>query len=175
MDIPKKQDNVAEYLLYLWQVEDLLRACALDIERVKRQILEPMHLADEDFRSRVDEYEGVIWMMKSERIQQQGHLQISKNVIIELTDLHLRLLKDPKASEYIAVYHHTLPHIVALRAKSGGIEMPELETCFTAVYGYLLLKLQKKEISRETQQAVEQISALLRMLSEQYRKERYDN
>ena len=30
----KRRENIAEYLLYLWQVEDLLRACHLDIDTV---------------------------------------------------------------------------------------------------------------------------------------------
>jgi very-short-patch-repair endonuclease len=37
------------------------------------------------------------------------------------------------------------------------------------MYGYLLLKIQKKEISKETQAAVNQISKLLRLLSEKYK------
>ena len=45
---------------------------------------------------------------------------------------------------------------------------PELETCFEALYGILLLKLQKKEISEETRKAQEAISTLLAMLSNYY-------
>lgn len=89
--------------------------------------------------------------------------------MIDLTDVHLRLLKDPKESEYIGTYYNTLPHIIALRAKSGNEKVSELETCFTALYGYLLLKLQKREISGETQAAVTQITALLRLLSIKYK------
>jgi flagellin-specific chaperone FliS len=58
---------------------------------------------------------------------------------------------------------------VELRSKSDDKEAPELETCFIALYGYLLLKVQKKEISKETQAAVTQITALLRLLSKKYR------
>ena len=35
----KRQENIAEYLLYLWQVEDLLRACDLDIDRVEKTVI----------------------------------------------------------------------------------------------------------------------------------------
>jgi hypothetical protein len=115
-----------------------------------------------------DWYEGLIMMMQAEGVQEKGHLQITKNIIIDLTDTHLRLLKDPAESEYIATYYNTLPHIVALRAKGTDPEMPELETCFTALYGYLLLKVQQKEVSSETQASVDQITKLLRLLSEKY-------
>lgn len=108
-------------------------------------------------------------MMKSEGVQKKGHLQINKNIIADMTDVHLRLLKDPRESEYIGLYYNTLPHIVALRDKSIEKDVPELETCFTALYGYMLLKLQNREISVDTQVAVKQITALLRLLSEKYK------
>ena len=61
-----------------------------------------------------------------------------------------------------------MPYIVELRAKGADKEEPELETCFEALYGILLLKLQKKEISEETRKAQEAISTLLAMLSKYY-------
>lgn len=169
MKFPNKQDNVAEYLLYMWQTEDILRACELDIDKVQQSIIDSVYQTEEERNEARDWYEGLILMMKSEGVQKEGHLQINKNILIDLTDVHLRLLKDPKESEYIALYYNTLPHIVALRAKAGDRNVPELETCFTALYGYLLLKLQQREITSETQAAVAQITALLRLLSKKYR------
>lgn len=169
MNIPNKQDNIAEYLLFMWQTEDLLRAYELDIDKVQQSLIDSVDRTDEESRNIRDWYEGLILMMKSEGLQKEGHLQINKNLLIDLTDVHLRLLKDPKESEYIGTFYNTLPHIVALRAKSGNRKAFELETCFTALYGYLLLKLQKREISAETQAAVAQITALLRLLSKKYK------
>ncbi len=168
MKIPDKQENIAEYLLFMWQTEDLLRACNLDIDQLQRSLIDSSYPTEEERKKARDWYEGLIMMMKSEGVQHEGHLQINKNLIIDLTDLHLRLLKDPRESEYIALYYNTLPHIVALRAKAGDKQLPELETCFTALYGYLLLKLQKREITDETQVAVAQITSLLRLLSRKY-------
>ena len=170
MNTPKKRDNIAEYLLYMWQTEDLLRACELDMDKVQQSIINSAYQTTEERDAARDWYEGLIMMMKSEGLQKEGHLQVSKNVIIELTDLHLQLLKDPRESEYIALYYNTLPHIVALRARGADKQVPELETCFTALYGYMLLKIQQREISAETQAAVTQITALLRLLSLKYRR-----
>ncbi len=169
MKIPKKQDNIAEYLLFMWQIEDLLRAYKLDIDNIQQSIINSVYQTDEERNEARDWYEGLIMMMKSEGVQEKGHLQVNKNIIIELTDLHLQLLKDPQESEYIGVYYNTLPFIVELRSKSDDKDIPELETCFTALYGYLLLKIQKKEITKETQAAVTQITALLRLLSHKYK------
>ena len=35
----KKKDNIAEYILYMWQVEDLLRALGLNMEQVDKHIV----------------------------------------------------------------------------------------------------------------------------------------
>ena len=35
----KRHENIAEYLLYMWQVEDLLRACELDDERIDQLLV----------------------------------------------------------------------------------------------------------------------------------------
>ncbi|CEA15620.1 MAG TPA: DUF4924 family protein [Fermentimonas caenicola] len=169
MRIPVKRENIAEYLLFMWQTEDLIRAYKLDIDKIQQSVIDSVYQSVEERKNARDWYEGLIIMMKSEGVQEKGHLQINKNIIIDLTDIHLRLLKDPKESEYIGVYYNTLPYIVELRSKTTDKEVPELETCFTALYGYMLLNIQKKEISKETQAAITQITSLLRLLSKKYK------
>ena len=104
--------------------------------------------------------------------QKKGHLQLNKNVIIDLTDLHLALLKSPREPFYGASFFKTLPYIVELRGKSGNEQVGEIETCFNALYGVLLLKLQKKELSENTQVAIKQITTFLALLSEKYKQEK---
>lgn len=167
----KRKENIAEYLLYMWQVEDLIRANHFDIDSIRRTVIsqydQPEEVKDEIARW----YEELIEMMRSEGVMEKGHIQLNKNVIIALTDLHLQLLKSPKEMIYGAAYYKTLPYIVQLRAKSGGEELPELETCFNAIYGFLLLRMQGKEVSSETQEAIRQISSFLALLAEKYRED----
>lgn len=168
----KRKKNIAEYLLYMWQVEDLIRANGFDIDRIKKNVVsqydQPEAVKEEITRW----YEELIDMMRTEGVKEKGHIQLNKNVIIDLTDLHLRLLKLPKETVYGALYYQTLPYIVELRGKSGGEYLPELETCFTALYGYLLLRMQGKPVSEETQKAIKQISSFLALLADKYRQEK---
>lgn len=113
--------------------------------------------------------------MRRENVMEKGHLQINKNIITWLTDLHLQLLRSSKFPYYSAAYYKALPYIVELRAKGANKEEPELETCFEALYGILLLKLQKKEISEETKKAQQAISGLLAMLSNYYIEDKKEN
>lgn len=167
----KRKDNIAEYLLYMWQVEDLIRANKFDMEAISRTVIAQYDQPDEVKEEIARWYEELIEMMRSEGVAESGHIQLNKNVIIALTDLHLRLLKVPKEMVYGAAYYKTLPYIVQLRAKSGGKEVAELETCFAAVYGYLLLKMQGKEISADTMEGIKQISSFLALLAEKYRED----
>ena len=165
----KRKENIAEYLLYMWQLEDILRAYSLDIDKVEQVLIDPTNNTEEKKEEARKWYAHLIQMMKLEGIEQEGHLGINKSLLFELNDLHLQLIKDDAEKEYIENYYKTLPFIVELRAKSKVKEVSEMETCFTALYGFLLLKLQKKEISKDTVSAVSQISTLLRLLSEKYK------
>ena len=142
---------------------------SLDIEKIKSTVIAHYDQSDEVKREITQWYEELIEMMRSEGVVEKGHIQLNKNVIIALTDLHLRLLKSPKEMVYGAAYYKTLPYIVQLRAKSGGEELPELETCFNAIYGYLVLRMKGEKISDETMEAIRQISAFLAILAEKYR------
>jgi hypothetical protein len=167
----KRKENIAEYLLYMWQIEDLIRANDFDMESIKRTIIDKYDQPEDVKKEIAKWYEELIEMMRSEGVKEKGHIQINKNVIIALMDIHNRLLKSPKEALYSAAYYRTLPSIVTLRAKSGGEDIPEIETCFNAVYGFLLLRMQGREISQDTLAAVKQISAFLAMLADKYRSE----
>ena len=164
--------NRAEFILYLWQVEDLLRAFQLDFERVKSEYLVRFDL-DETKRSETEKwYENLCAMLREEGLQQGGHLQIHKNILADLEDFHLRLLASQKFPYYREMYHRVLSYIVEVRAKGENTNATELETCFNTLYGLLLLKLQKKDISTETQQAASHISNMLGTLSDYYLKDK---
>lgn len=168
-----KQQNIAEYLLYMWQVEDMIRANGFDMEKIRKNIIAPYPSLDEKQKQELSRwYEDLINMMHDEGVMERGHVQINKNIIVWLTDLHLRLLRSPKFPYYSAAYYKALPFIVELRAKGADKDVPELETCFDAMYGVLMLKLKKKEISEETQKAIKVISDLLAILAGYYVKDK---
>jgi hypothetical protein len=165
----KKNENIAEYLLYMWQVEDIIKANKLDINLIRENIIDKFE-QPEDSRKEIEAwYQNLIEMMRRENIQEQGHLQMNKNVLGNLSDLHRQLLNNPQETAYITSYYKTLPFIVELRSKNRTQDLPEIETCFSALYGFLLLKLQQKEISGETQAAILQISSFLRLLAKKYK------
>lgn len=166
----KRKENIAEYLIYMWQIEDIIRANNFDIDLIKKNILDHyIGLSTEQKKELIEWYESLIDMMHREGVEKTGHLQLTKNVIIQLAELHQALLKDPKFPEYTALFYKTLPFIVELRSKAGEDKRGEIETCFTALYGMLLLRLQKKEVTSETTEAITQISKFISTLSRYFK------
>lgn len=168
----KKTENIAEYILYMWHIEDQIRAFGLDIDKIQAQIIDAYvqpNTVKDAIRSW---YESLIDMMKREGVTESGHIQLNRNVITELTDLHNSLLSAPKDSFYTMTYYKVLPLIVELRAKAGSNATGEIETCLNLMYGLLVLRLLHKDISKETQVAAEQISEFLRMLAVNYKQDK---
>lgn len=160
-----RKKNIAEYLLYMWQVEDLLRANDLSLDKVRTNIVEPYALPDEESGELLQWYADLIDMMHQEGVKEKGHLQINKNVIINLSDLHGRLLRSPKVPFYSAAYYKALPFVVEFRTKSDGRGKNELENCFDALYMVWMMKLQGRAMNEETLKATAEISKFISMLS----------
>ena len=170
----KRKENIAEYLLYMWQIEDMIRANGLDIDKIKSNIIDRFNLNEVQKRELTEWYESLIDMMRRENIEQSGHLQLNKNTLIQLNDLHLALLRDPKFQDYAAEFYKTLPYIVELRSRQGDKKLDEIETCFAALYGVLMLKLQGKKVSEDTAKAIAQISKFIALLAKYYKLDQED-
>ena len=99
---------------------------------------------------------------------------MNKNIVGELAQLNNRVLADPKFDEYRKEFYATLPFIVELRAKAGEAKAGEIETCFNALYGVLMLRLANKPISDETAKAVAQISRFIAMLAKYFYLDEHD-
>ena len=171
----KKRENISEYVIYMFQIEDMMRACKMDIEIVKKNIIDKYQQPDNVIKEITYWYENIIELMKNQGITQRGHLQEVLNTIDDITDLHLRLLRSPLHPDYKTAYRDAAPVIgqsLAITHKEGT---SEIEICFEMLYMVLLLKLQHKEISNDTMFAIKKISALLSLLSKKYNQNEKDD
>lgn len=166
-----RKTSIAEYLLYMWQMEDLIRAYGLSLSKIRNEYISKFDYTDEQKEEETDWFGSLIRMMNEEGRRKNGHLQINKIVLQDLADLHNQLLASSKFPFYHAEYYKVLPFIVELRNK-GDKDINEIETCFNALYGVILLKLQQKEISDDTSRALKEITTLIGMLSDYYVKNR---
>lgn len=167
-----RKENIAEYLLYMWQVEDIIRAYGCSLSRIKEEYISRFQVEDlETHEEMVDWYGNLIRMMNQEGKREKGHLTINAILVQDLNDLSSQLLASPKFPFFNAEYYKVLPFIVELRNR-GDKEISEIETCLNALYGVMMLRLQQKEVSPQTQNAVKEISTFLGMLSDYYIKDK---
>ena len=87
----KRQSNIVEYVLYMWQVEDLIRAYQLDIEAIKKNVIPQYNLSGDILTETTEWYDNLIEMMKLEQITKKGHLQVITNII---NDIHIKTFKN---------------------------------------------------------------------------------
>ena len=167
-----RKKNIAEYLLYMWQVEDIIRAYDCSQGRLRREYIAQFDYSDEQKEEMTDWMGDLVRMMNQEGCRERGHLQINRVVMQQLVELNAELLESTKFPFYTSEFYKVLPFIVELRQKKGEEDVPEIETCFNALYGTMMLRLQKKEISPETQHAIKEITTLVGMLSDYYQKDR---
>lgn len=142
-----KKDNIAEYILYLWQMEDYLRAFPEQAGATKEL-------------SELNE------MMHREGIVEGGHLQLAQNALDELENLHAELLNED--AMYRAAVIRLTPQLNLLKAKTDRPTMSDIEACLVLLYQIMLLRLQKKEISPETSLVQQQATQVLQFLSRTY-------
>lgn len=167
-----RKKSIAEYVLYMWQVEDLIRAYGCSLSRIKNEYVSQFSdYTDEQRSELVDWYGDLIRMINQEGKREKGHLQINQIVVQDVSDLHAQLLQSSKFPFYNAEYYKVLPFIVELRNR-GSKDVGEIETCLNALYGTMMLRLQKKPISLETAHAVKEITTFIGMLSDYYIKDR---
>lgn len=166
-----RKTSIAEYLLYMWQMEDVIRAYDCSLSRITREYISRFDYTDEQKEEEADWFGNLIRMMNEEGKREKGHLTINSIIVQDMVDLHAQLLDSPKFPFYNAEYFKVLPFIVELRNK-GDREVSEIETCLDALYGIMILKLRQKEISPETANAIREITTFIGMLSDYYVKNR---
>ena len=167
-----RKKNIAEYLLYMWQIEDIIRAYDCSLARIRREYIERFNYTDEQKEEMTDWYGNLVRMMNSEGRREHGHLQINKIVIQQLSELSAELLSSSKFPFYNSEYYKVLPFIVELRKRGADNNENEIETCFNALYGVMMLRLQKKTVSPDTEHAIKEITTFIGMLSDYYLKDK---
>jgi hypothetical protein len=164
----KLNENIAEYILYMYQIEDVIRAYSFDLDRITNEYVIPQ-LPDQSFLAQYKSwYQQLIMQMQSQKIEKSGHLYLIQEVLIELSYLHNTLLNMSNDIRYIGLYEAAVTHIDEFKQKSNLKDKNHIEIIFHALYMKLLLRLQKKEISAETEEAFDSMRILAAYLSRAY-------
>lgn len=168
----KKRDNIASYIISMWHIEDLMRANDFDLEKLEEVLIAPMD-ADEDAREEVRSwYAGVIARMQDQGLEKRGHLSEVEEVLTELEFLHTTLTDVLNDTEYDTLYAAAEPGILALQRQADESADGPITTCFTAIYGVMVLRARNQAVSESTAESERHMRKLLERLAQHYKQMR---
>jgi hypothetical protein len=166
----KKKSNIAEYILYMWQIEDIIRSHHFDLAQITDSVIDKFNTTSEIKYDMKLWYQNLIEQMMKEGISDKGHLSSTMKYLEELNNLHNSLLTTMQDVKYQESYLKAKDNINNFMLKSGGESRNEVHTCLLGLYGYLMLKLKGSEISSSTKEAMSTFSVLLAVLVDRYNK-----
>lgn len=164
----KKETNIAEYILYMWQIEDIIRSYKFDIDKIEKNIVDK-YPQDDATKKRIKEwYLSLIEIMKEEGIEEKGHAGFILEDIKGLGILHQTLLTTIQDKKYQNYYDEAKPNIALLMQKSNGSYTNEIEAALNGLYGLMMLRLKGESVTEATKASLDSISKLLAHLVQQY-------
>jgi hypothetical protein len=166
----KKQTNLAEYILYMWQIEDIIRSHNFDLSMINDSIISRFDVSKEVQSDIKLWYQNLIEQMMKEGKSEKGHLSFVNHHLEELNNLHNSLLTTIQDVQYQEAYLASKENIRNFISKSGGEANTEIEACLIALYGFLMLKLKSSDISSATKDAMQTFSKLIAILVDRHNK-----
>ena len=163
----KKAENIAEYIIHMYQTELLIRNFELDLEKIKVHVIGNIPEGKTDKTELTDWYEQVIADMTAEELQQEGHLSYVQAEVQALSDLNLRLLTEN--DDYRQVFNAARSSIRELIVASEGQVTDPVQACLNGIFGLLLARMNGKPVSEEQQSWAEHFGNVLSYLSHFYR------
>lgn len=143
--ITKRGENIAEYILYLWQLEDVMRALRFEPAAIYERLVQPRGLAPERENELLVWYMGIADLLRQEGKQEVGHLTHTLHLIADLQELHGRLMQLPAGERYRGLYAQLQPELPRLRAVTGREDMGDIELAFRALYAVMLYRMRGDE------------------------------
>lgn len=167
-----KENNIAEHVIYMFQIEDLIRANNLDLDSIINGIIAPQISDEALLKEYTVWYAGLIKQMKSEGIEKQGHLSDINEIIMELLMLHNTMLNVLNDKGYKERFEKALPALKDFQAKSNSANINIVEVGVNALYSKMILKLKGQKFTASTEEAFTHISQMIGYLAIYYKKMR---
>jgi hypothetical protein len=178
MDIArtKRRENIAEYILYIWQLEDLLMALQFSPEAVYSQLVQPRGLEPDAQQELLVWYMELAGLLAGEGKEQAGHLDHTLHLVADLQNLHEQLLASPAGDRYRPLYASLAAELPRLRGILGGSKsvdaagMGDIELAFRALYAAMLYKIRGGEKAQKAfADVTEVVSPAIAELAKAYR------
>ncbi len=147
----KKKAHIVEYILFLWQIEDLVRAAQFDPNVLEKWAEDTANSEGSDPEREKEWIVSMAADMRSQDKIESGHVAAVSETMVELAHLHEMLIGPMEDKRYKEAFEVAEPMMKELSVKQPGPASHPVEQLLVVLYGFLLLRLQKKSISAETE------------------------
>lgn len=161
-----KENNISEHIIQLFRKEDLVRAFEFDLEKIGSHVINHLPIPNIEKLTEVNYYEDLIAKMIDQGLEKEGHTSETNELITSLESLCSDLLV--KDDDFIEIYNNAKPAIDDNKKLSQGKIKSDIQICLNGVYGFLLLRLNGKELDEENKSKVEKFGDVLSYLSAKY-------
>lgn len=166
----KKETNIAEYILFMWQTEDIVRAMKFDLQKITELLIRPQFDDPQEKKEAVMWYEDIIHKMNRHNILETGHLPEVNEVMMEVAYVHNLLMNILNDVKYKQIFEKSYPVIKDYQKVSKSDGANPIESCFHGLYAKMLLRLKGEEITPDTEKAFEAFRKVLVYLTKSYHK-----
>ena len=168
----KKSQNIPEYLIYMYQMEDLIRSYQGNLDEIREYVISHYPISPGEKNEVAGWFSSLIAQMKTEQIMEKGHLGVLHDLVGKLAEIHWSLLKTN--SIYFEIYSKAKPFILdaVIQAKDENLGN-EIQICLNGIYGLLLCRLLGKKVEDERLKAAEIFGEILSMLNFSYQQKVY--
>lgn len=173
MDIAqaKRKENIAEYILYLWQLEDLLRAMQFSPEAIYSQLVAPRNIDESIKHEFLIWYMDIVNLLRKEDKEESGHLEHTLHLIGDMHNLHLQLMQHPIGAHYRKTFAALEPQLPMLRGLVKKEDICDTELCFRALYAVMLYRIKGETKHAEAiKDTMELVSPVIAELAAMYGK-----
>tara|TARA_B100001109_G_C18862875_1_gene475034 strand:- start:1262 stop:1825 length:564 start_codon:yes stop_codon:yes gene_type:complete len=165
----KKETNIVEYILYMYQIEDIIRSFKFDIKAIEHSIISQYDQPIEVKKEIKAWYSDLIQQMKEQGIDKNGHLAELNDIAQGLQVLHKSLLTAFQDKEYQKLYDEAKEPLADLQRKTQAeLKGNEIAVALNGLYGLLVLRLKRENVAAGTEDAMKVISNLMARLAFQY-------
>lgn len=166
----KRKTNIIEYILYLYQIEDIIRSFQFNLNAIEQAIIGKYDQSESVKQKIKSWYELLIAKMQNQRIETKGHLKELHDLSGQLQQLHKQLLTSYMNENYIETYEAAKPALKDLVLKAGNENLQnEIDVALHGMYGLLVLRLKQETIGTETEEAMKKVSTFLAHLAHYFK------
>lgn len=168
----KRISNISEYIVQVYQAEEQLRSCDLDIDAVFREHIEDLAATDEEKALEKQWYSELLEEMKRDGVEKNGHLARINAIVKELSEIHFHLLKSDRT--YRGHFDQAKLHINRFQQAYGGELMNPIQICLDGVYLFKRKRSQQESLDEQFKAAIPAFVELCGYLSYRY-KSKHEN